>query len=63
MKKCVDAEIEIMQAVADLTPAELQSAIDWNEFLPLFKVEKIDFATDYAKKIRNIANEVYSLHR
>ena len=62
MKKCVDAEIEIMQAVADLTPAELQSAIDWNEFLPLFKVEKIDFATDYAKKIRNISKNGYGIY-
>lgn len=62
MKKCVDAEIEVLQAVADLTPAELQSAIDWEGFLPVFKVEKVDLAGDYAKRTRNIGKYGYGIY-
>ena len=62
MKKCVDAEIEILQSVADLTPAEIQSAIEWNGFLPVFKAEKIDLANDYAKRTRNIGKYGYGIY-
>ncbi|MBR3779853.1 MAG: ATP-binding protein [Clostridia bacterium] len=62
MKKCVDAELEILQAVADLTPAELQSAIDWNGFLPVFKAEKVDLANDYAKRTKNIGKYGYGIY-
>lgn len=62
MKKCVDAEIEVLQAVADLTPAELQSAIDWDGFLSVFKVEKVDLAGDYAKRTRNIGKYGYGIY-
>ena len=62
MKKCVDAELEILQSVADLTPAELQSVIDWNGFLPVFKVEKVDLANDYAKRTRNIGKYGYGIY-
>ncbi len=62
MKKCVDAELEILQAVADLTPAELQSAIEWNGFLPVFKAEKVDLANDYAKRTRNIGKYGYGIY-
>ena len=62
MKKCVDAELEILQAVADLTPAELQSTIDWNGFLPVFKAEKVDLANDYAKRTKNIGKYGYGIY-
>ena len=62
MKKCVDAELEIFQQIADLTPAELQSVIDWNGFLPLFKVEKVDIAGDYAKRTRNVGKYGYGMY-
>lgn len=62
MKKCVDAEIDVLQSVADLTPAELQSEIEWNGFLPVFKVEKVDLANDYAKRTRNIGKYGYGIY-
>ena len=62
MKKCVDAELEILQSVADLTPAELQSAVDWNGFLPVFKAEKVDLANDYAKRTKNIGKYGYGIY-
>ena len=62
MKKCVDAEIEILQSLADLTPAEIQSAIEWNGFLPVFKAEKVDLANDYAKRTRNIGKYGYGIY-
>ncbi len=62
MKKCVDAELEILQSVADLTPAELQSAIEWNGFLPVFKAEKVDLTNDYAKRTRYIGKYGYGIY-
>ena len=62
MKKCVDAELEILQSVADLTPAEIQSAIEWNGFLPVFKAEKVDLANDYAKRTKNIGKYGYGIY-
>ena len=62
MKKCVDAELEILQSVADLTPAEIQSAIEWNGFLPVFKAEKVDLANDYAKRTRYIGKYGYGIY-
>ena len=62
MKKCVDAELEILQSVADLTPADLHSAIEWNGFLPVFKAEKVDLANDYAKRTRNIGKYGYGIY-
>ena len=59
MKKCVDAELEIFQEIADLTPAELQSVTDWNGFLPVFKVEKVDISGEYAKRTKNVGKYGY----
>ena len=62
MKKCVDAELEIFQIIADLTPAELQSVIEWNGFLPVFKAEKVDISGDYAKRTRNVTKYGYGMY-
>ena len=62
MKKCVDAELRIFQIIADLTPAELQGATDWNGFLPVFKVEKVDIAGEYAKRTKNVGKYGYGMY-
>ncbi len=62
MKKCVDAEIAVLQELADLTPAELQNGIDWNGFLPVFKVEKVDLAADYTRRTKNIGKYGYGIY-
>ncbi len=62
MKKCIDAEISVLQELADLTPAELQKGIEWNGFLPVFKAEKVDLATDYARRIKNISKYGYGIY-
>ena len=62
MKKCVDAELEIFQEIADLTPAELQNGIEWNGFLPVFKVEKVDIAGEYSKRTKNVGKYGYGMY-
>ena len=62
MKKCVDAELQVFQSIADLTPAELQSATEWDGFLPVFKVEKVDIAAEYAKRTKNVAKYGYGAY-
>lgn len=62
LKKSVDAEIEILQAVADLTPAELCETIEQNIFLPEFETEKIDLAADYAHRTENISKYGYGIY-
>ncbi len=62
MKKCIDAEIGILQEVADLIPAQLQAEIEWCGFLPVFKAEKVDLAGDYARRTRNIGKYGYGIY-
>ncbi len=62
MKKCVDAEMSVLQELADLTPAELQSGIEWEGFLPVFKAERVDLATDYARRVKNIGKYGYGIY-
>lgn len=62
MKKCVDAELDVLQQVADLTSGMLCSEIEWSGFLPVFKAEKVDLASDYAKRTRNIGKYGYGIY-
>lgn len=62
LKMSVDAELQILQAVADLIPAELCETIEQNIFLPEFETEKIDLAADYAHRTENISKYGYGIY-
>lgn len=66
MVDCVRKELQILQAVADLTPAVLRSGLDWEGYLPGFQAETVDIASNYRKRCENIGKlgyGIYARHR
>lgn len=58
----VAAELEILQAVADLTPETLRSGLDWTGYLPGFGVKQIDLAASYRQRCENIGKFGYGIY-
>lgn len=66
MVECVRAELEILQAAADLTPETLRSGLDWDGYLPVFQTEPVDVAASYRRLCENIGKlgyGIYARHR
>ena len=66
MVECVRAELEILQAAADLTPETLRSGLDWDGYLPVFQTEPVDVAASYRRRCENIGKlgyGIYARHR
>ena len=66
MVECVRAELEILQAAADLTPETLRSGLDWDGYLPVFQTEQVDVAASYRRRCENIGKlgyGIYARHR
>ncbi len=55
-------ELEIMQAVADLTPKKLRLGLNWDGYLPAFKAETVDIAGSYRKRCENIGKFGYGIY-
>jgi len=55
-------ELEILQAVADLTPKKLRLGLNWEGYLPSFKAETVDIAGHYRKRCENIGKFGYGIY-
>ncbi len=55
-------ELEIMQAIADLTPKKLRLGLNWEGYLPTFKTETVDIAASYRKRCENIGKFGYGIY-
>ena len=62
MEADVWAELEVLQAVADLTPETLREGLDWNGYLPGFAVKQVDLAQSYRERCRNIGKFGYGIY-
>lgn len=62
MAAALEAELEILQAVADLTPGTLRQGLAWEGFLPGFTVEAVDIAANYRQRVENIARYGYGIY-
>lgn len=62
MKASVEAELRILQEVADLTPEVLREGLEWEGYLPGFKAESIDLAGGYLHRTENIAQYGYGIY-
>ena len=62
MADTVEAELETLQAVADLTPEKLREGLDWNGYLPQFAVKKLDIVASYHERIANIGQYGYGIY-
>ena len=58
----VSAELEVLQRVADLTPAGLRTGIMWEGFLPEFMVENLDIIDNYRHRTENIGKYGYGIY-
>lgn len=62
LKKAVDSELKILQKVADLTPEELTSQINYDGYLPEFEYSKLNIADVYYHRVENISKFGYGIY-
>lgn len=62
MVRCANEELDVMQAVADLTPEDLRQGLDWQGYLPEFAVNKLDIPNSYRARIDNIGQYGYGIY-
>ena len=62
MEADVWEELEVIQAVADLTPEKLREGLDWNRYLPGFAVKELDIAASYRERCENIGKFGYGIY-
>lgn len=58
----VNEDLQVLQAVSDLTPQALRSAIDWDGSLPVWENESIDLAGKYRHRVENIGKYGYGIY-
>lgn len=59
IKKSTEAELDVLQAVANLTSADLKSGLEFNGFLPDFETGGIDIAKSFNYRASNIGKYGY----
>ena len=62
MRKSVDAELKILQSVADLTPEALTAPISGRGYLPEFDYSDEDIAGTYMHRTENIGRYGYGIY-
>ncbi|MBO4939383.1 MAG: ATP-binding protein [Oscillospiraceae bacterium] len=62
MEEDVWAELEILQAVADLTPEILREGLQWDGYLPKFAVKKLDIPGSYRERCSDIGKYGYGIY-
>ena len=62
MAAALEAELDILQAVADLTPEKLRDGLKWDGFLPGFAGETVDIANNYRQRVENISRFGYGIY-
>ena len=62
MVDTVEAELETLQALADLTPEKLREGLNWDGYLPRFAVKQLDIVASYHERIANIGQYGYGIY-
>ena len=62
MEADVWAELQILQAVADLTPEKLRQELAWEGYLPGFGVKSVDLTGVYRERCRDIGKFGYGIY-
>ena len=62
MEADVWAELEILQAVANLTPEALRQGLSWQGYLPGFAVKQVNMAESYRQRCANIHRFGYGMY-
>ena len=61
LSEAVNAELSLLQQVADLTPEALTGALDWTGYLPAFETHSTDIADVYLKRTADISRFGYGI--
>lgn len=62
MEAQVERELEILQAVADLTPEALREGLDWDGYLPIFATKSLNIVESYHQRCTNIHRFGFGLY-
>ena len=62
MEAQVERELEILQAVADLTPETLREGLDWDGYLPIFATKSLNIVESYHQRCTNIHRFGFGLY-
>ena len=62
MEADVEAELQVLQTVANLTPETLRSGLNWGGYLPGFAVKQVDLAGTYRERCRDIGKYGYGVY-
>ena len=62
MEADVWAELEILQAAANLTPEALRQGLSWQGYLPGFAVKQVNLAESYRQRCANIHRFGYGMY-
>lgn len=62
MYETLREELEVLQAVADLTPEDLRELTSYKGFLPAFENSKINLSEEYLHRIENIEKYGYGIY-
>ena len=62
LEKDVWAELDVLQAVADLTPEKMRQGLGWDGYLPGFGAKAIDLAESYRERCANIGSLGYGMY-
>ncbi len=62
IKQCVETELKTLQAVSDLTPAQLRESLKWTGFLPEFASGDVNIAESFTHRVENIHKYGYGIY-
>ena len=62
METDVRSELDILQAVADLTPESLRQGLPWDGYLPGFAVKQLNLPESYRERCANIHRLGYGMY-
>ncbi len=62
LERAVNSELKILQKVANLTPKELTTPLEYNGYLPEFDTSEIDLAETYKDRVANIGKYGYGIY-
>lgn len=62
LDQCLANELAVIENLSQITSSEIISRIDYDEFLPEYKTEKLDFAKIYADRIHGIKQYGYGIY-
>lgn len=62
LDECLANELCVIQELAQIPSKEFTARIDYNEFLPQYKTENLDFSQIYADRVHNIKKYGYGIY-